>query len=880
MNIEAFAGLTNSEVKERIKKFGYNQIKDKSKASPLTILLRQVKKNYVIYLLIAAATISFVVGKTFTASTIMLVITIVITTGFVQEFRAEKAIGALKNMIAARTRVIRNGKETEVDSRELVPGDVVLLRAGEKIPADCIIAEERDVMVDESVLTGESKEIQKVASKNLEATDDVHKIFMGTFVVSGKCIAHVQHTGMDTKFGKIAGLVSAAEKELPLQGKINKISTYMIVVALVMSLMTGALLVSRAEALDVAFLTSTLVFLLALSVSAFPEGLPLVLISTLAAGTSKMAKKNAIVSRMSAIESLGEVSIICSDKTGTITSGEMTVKKLFLSDKEILDIEGAGFEGKGDFILRDKAVDLAGNDQFEKLMHGLIFCNDSLIEKSEEEGKFNVMGSATEGALLVMGAKKNMFKEDMEHKRVEEMPFSSERKMMSVLVKRGKAMTVYAKGAPDVLIKNCKYIQIGSERHTFTEEKKKDVLAQNGKFAKESLRTLAVAYKDSDTEKYEENNLVFLGIVGMEDPPRAGVLEAVQTCQKAGIKVKIITGDYKETAVAIAKRVGIEGDVVTGEELDEMSDERLLEEVQKIAIFARVKPEHKLRIVKLLKQHNEIVAMTGDGVNDAPALKEAHVGIAMGIRGTDVARSSADLILKDDNFTTIVEAVAEGRTIFNNIRKFTSYQLSCNFAELLILFLGAVLAPFLGWETPLLIAIQILFMNLVTDNLPALTLGFNPRSKDVLKRRAGKKREIMNRQLITIIVSTGFAMATTTLIVHYVLLNVMGYSAEISRTGALVTLILIEIAMAFTFRSFRSRVLTSSPFANKYLVLASTASFIITLFIVYTPLSKFFETNRIPLEVWIVGAIGALVLVLLYDIVKTLNKPLKFLPKN
>lgn len=876
-----FKGLTTEEAKKKLQEFGLNEIKDVKKTTPLTILLRQIKKNYVLYLLLAAAAISFIVGKGVTAYTILAVVVAVIVTGFIQEFRAEKAIGALKQMLMPVSRVMRNGKEQEVLSTELVPGDIVLLRAGEKVSADCVLRDESEVRLDESILTGESAEVKKTATHETENIKDEHKIFMGTFVTSGKCIGEVLHTGMDTKFGSIAGMVSTAEKELPLQKKINRISSYMIVVALSMSCLTGIVLFTRAESITPEFLTNTLILMIALSVSAFPEGLPVVLITTLATGAARMAKKNAIVNRMSVIESLGEATVICTDKTGTVTTGEMTVKKILLG-KKVVDVTGTGFDKQGEFKEGDRVVSLAENMQFEKLLHCAVTCNDASIESvGDAQERFKVHGSSTEGALLVLASKKDLFAEDVERDRIEEMPFTSERKMMSVLVQRGKSHTIYAKGAPEILLEKCTYILDGNKKEKLTKEKRDAILDGNKKLAKQALRTLALAMADSDGDKkYKEENLVFLGIVGMEDPPREEAKEAVEKCQRAGIKVKLITGDNRDTAVAIANRIGIEGKVIEGHELEEMSDEELEHEVERIFIYARVKPEHKLRIVKALKANGEIVAMTGDGVNDAPALKEAHIGIAMGGRGTDVSRSVSDVILRDDNFATIVYAVSEGRTIFNNIRKFTSYQLSCNFAELLILFVGVLVAPVFGWEVPVLLAIQILFMNLVTDNLPAITLGFNPTSKDILRAAPRRKSQIIDKSLVMLIIMTGITMAVLTLITYFIAFNVMGQSSSLARTEALVSLILIEIATAFTFRSFRKKVLTRSPFVNKYLVIASLISLLATVAIVYTPLNSLFEVVPIPFSAWIVAVAAGITMIALYDIGKELNKLVRFIPSH
>jgi Ca2+-transporting ATPase len=453
--------------------------------------------------------------------------------------------------------------------------------------------------------------------------------------------------------------------------------------------------------------------------------------------------------------------------------------------------------------------------------------------------------------------------------------------MMSVLVEHGGKRRVYVKGAPEVVLAHCAHFLEGQKHEEMTVSKAEELLAENQNMTTDSLRTLALAYKDFGSEdSYKEEGFTYLGLVGMEDPPREEASEAVKICEQAGIKVKMITGDNKHTAVAIASQIGVDGRVMEGGEIDKLTDEELKNEVLETSIFVRVKPEHKLRIVRALKAHGEIVAMTGDGVNDAPALKEAHIGIAMGKRGTDVSRSVSDIILSDDNFATIVKAIGEGRTIFSNVRKFVSYQLSCNFAELMILLIGVILAPYLGWEVPVLLAIQILFMNLVTDNLPALTLGFNPSSEDVFHGRPKKKMEIIDRNIVILILMTGFAMCSATLLTHFISFNIQGYGAEYARTEALVALILIEISTAFTFRSFRKKVLTRSPFVNKYLFIASIISIITTVIIVYTPASGIFETVPVSPSAWVIAAIAALALVAVYDIGKDINKKIRFIPAH
>lgn len=863
------SGLTSEEAGKKLNEFGFNEIRDLHKANPLKILFRQVRKNFILYLLLFAAVISFFVGEAITGYTVLFVIAMVVTISFIQEYRAEKAIQALKQMIVPVSITVRDGKEQEVLSRELVPGDIIILRSGEKIPADALLLDENELRVDESILSGESREVKKVIVRHPDKYSEENTIFMGTFIVNGRCIARVLHTGMNTRFGSIAGMISETEKSLPLQDKLNKIARSMVLVAVGVSLATGALMVSRTIPLSSDSLISILVLVIALSVSAFPEGLPVVLITTLAMGASRMAKKNAIVNRMSIIETLGEATVICADKTGTITRGEMTVKEVFADGKSI-KVGGSGYEGKGSFSFQGEDLQLSNNPVLEKLFKTAVLCNDSKIERTGEDHFYQVRGSSTEASLLVMSAKAEIFGEDLFSERVEEMPFSSERKMMSVLCREGAKFYVYAKGAPEVILQRCQTVARGGEQVQLTTEEKEEILRVNRKMTRQSYRMLALAYAEESysSKDYPEDKLVFLGLVGIEDPPREEVALAIEDCRRAGISVKMITGDSKETALAVAEQVGLSGEILEGEALEKLTDEELSKTISRIVIFARVKPEHKLRIVKVLKDNGEIVAMTGDGVNDAPALKEAHIGIAMGRKGTDVSRSVADLTLKDDNFATIVAAVAEGRTIFNNIRKFVSFQFSCNYAELIILFLGVLLAPLLGWQVPLLLALQILFINLVTDDLPALTLGFNRSSKDVMNEKPRRKAEILNRPLFSYTLFVSVLMALFTLTAFYISFNVLDQTMEVARTAALATLILLEIANAFNFRSFRYLVLNRSPFINIHLFYASILSIIATLLVIYTPLNHAFETVSPGLWGWGAALAMSFILLVVLDFAK------------
>ncbi|MCX8190162.1 MAG: cation-transporting P-type ATPase [Candidatus Diapherotrites archaeon] len=867
MHESGYTGLNSNEAKERLKTFGFNEIFEVSKVSPQKILLRQISRNFIVYLLFIAATLSFIVSKSVTAYTIFAIIIIIVSVGFIQEYKAEKAIKALKSMLMPISVVIRDGRETEVPSRELVPGDIVILRTGEKVPADCIILHEKDLKVDESVLTGESEEIKKVAFKHGSLISDKNMLFMGTLIMNGKAIAKVESTGMATRFGKIASMVSKTEKHSMLQEKINKIAKVMVVVALLSAIVSGTILASRNMPLTDIILVEIALAIIALSVAAFPEGLPLVLIITLAIGVRRMAQKNAIVNRMSVIETLGETTVICSDKTGTITKGEMTVKKIITADCAY-DVSGVGYEAEGDFLVNGKKIEIEKHFGLQTLIKASVLCNDARITRKGTDMEFNIFGSKTEAALLIMAAKAGVYKDDLNAKRIEEVPFTSESKMMAVLCQEHSKFLVYAKGAPEAILKRCAYIIRGNSIEQLNDSEKKSILHKNRLLAKKGYRNLALAYLNVEgVNGAFEKDMVFLGIASMEDPPREEVKEAIKTCHIAGIDVKMITGDHKETAISIASQIGLRGGVVTGDQLDKMSDEELQSIVKKTAIFARVRPEHKMRIVKALKNLGEIVTMTGDGVNDAPALKEAHIGVAMGTTGTDVSREAADLILKDDNFATIVTAISEGRTIFNNMKKFISYKFSCNFAEMSIIMLGLIATPFL-----VLLPLQILFMNLVTDDLPAITLGLSPPSFDVMKSKPRRKTKFIDKESLPLILLSAFIMGVGTISIFMLAYGYFKSGEVMARTAALVTLIIFEIANAFNFRSLRYGFYELPLFANKHLVYASFASIMATILIVYTPLNRPFETTPLPIFYWGLGALLSISVIVAIDIMKFIIK--------
>ncbi len=870
-----YTGLTIKEAKENLKKYGPNEIIDVNKVTWFGVLLRQIKNNFMVYLLICATILSFIVGKSTTAYTIIVVIVFVIGLGFIQEYKAEKAVAALKKMITSTSLVIRDSKEQEILSSEIVPGDILILRTGERIPADGYILDQKNILINEAILTGESKEVKKIVPlKNTDKYSDENLVFMGSFVVLGKCTVKVLHTGMNTKFGKIAKLISSTEKELPLQKKVNNITKFLAMVGLASAIVTGLLVLVKAPAITNSVIIDVIILIIAISVSVFPEGFPVVLVTTLSSGAYRMAKKNAVVNRMSIIETLGETTVICTDKTGTITKGEMTVRKMFLNDS-VYDITGVGFENKGEFLKNNKAIDISKEEGITFLLKSAVICNDSFIQEIPNQSGYKILGSPTEAALLVLASKAKIFKEDYNFIREEEIPFSSESKMMSVLVKEKNDKKLYVKGALEIILNKSTHILKNGKTQKLTKEEKEKILEENKIMTKRALRTLAFAYKDSNVTDLE-NEFTFIGFVGMEDPPREEVKDTILQCKKAGIKVKMITGDNKETALAIAKEIGLEeGKILEGYEIDQLSDDELTKVIEEVSVFARVRPEHKLRIVKALKENGETVTMTGDGVNDAPALKEAHVGVAMGKTGTDVSRSVADLTLKDDNFATIVYAIKEGRTIFANIRKFMSFQLSCNLSELLVIFFGIVLAVKFGWPIPILLPLQILFINIITDDFAAIALSFNPSSPDIMHEKP-RKRNILTKNLVYLILFAGVLRTVFVLGMFYLSFNVFGYSALHATSTAFLTLIMLEIFGGFTFRSFRKGVLSRSLLTNKYLFYASIFSLASAIIVMYTPLNSVFGLTGLHAKEWVFTIIVGFLFILIFDILIKINNTKQF----
>lgn len=832
-------GLSEAEVEKRLKKFGTNEIESGEKISPIKILISQFKSPLVIILLIAAIVsylISFIPNYGESSTDSLLIISIVVANaifGFIQDYKAEKSVEALKRYSPQKVIVIREGVRKIIDASQLVPGDIIILKEGDRVPADARILESNNLAIDESVLTGESVEVEKTSKvlSNVPLPERRNMVYMGTLVVRGKGKAVVVATGGNTEMGKIAKSLAKIERKTTIfERELNDLGRKigLLILAIVIVVFLTQLTIGYKNVLQI-FLIA-----IALAVAAIPEGLPAVTTLSLAFGTRRMVRKNALVRRLSVIESLGGVEVICADKTGTMTEDVMTVRKIYF-DKKVFTVTGTGYSFRGKFLVNGREVDPR---MLKPIIECGTLCNDASIE--EINGKVEVIGDPTEVAILIVGKKANL--EIEKWKRVGEIPFSSERKMMSVVCKNDKnELFVFAKGAPEVLIEKCDRIYEDGKIKRLTKRRKEELLKKNEEFASEALRVLAFAFKS--IEKYEkedvEKGLIFLGFQGMIDPPRKGVKEAIKTCKRAGIRVIMITGDNKTTAEAIGKEIGIEGDATEGREIENLSSEKLKAKIKNTNIFARVSPLHKVKILRTLKSLGYNVAMTGDGVNDAPALKSADVGIAMGKRGTDVAKQASDLILLDDNFATIVDAIKEGRTIFQNIRNFVNYLLSCNLSEVLVVFIASLFG-FLP-----LSAVQLLWINLLTDGFPALALGIDPPRPGIMAQKPEKGRKIINKKLMANIVVVGLELTFLLLAVFFIGLK---HGLIVAQTMVFTGFVLFELVRIWSIR-YNERL---SLLSNPWLIAAILISVLLQLLVLYSPLSSYFKVIPLNLSQWII----------------------------
>jgi len=796
-------GLTEEEAKEKLEKYGLNEIEKRKRITPIQIFVRQFT-SFIVIILLAAIVISLLIGERLDAVVISIIVVLNGIFGFVQEYKAEKAIEALRKLTALKAKIIRDGKEMEIDSRELVPGDIILLETGSKVPADARLIRVSALQVDESSLTGENM------------------AFMGTIVTKGRGKAVIITTGMNTQIGKIAEMVQEVKEKLtPLQEKLKQFGRWLGVVTIGICAVVFGVGVLReylaTGLIETIYVSEMFLAAVALAVAAIPEGLPAIVTISLALGVRRMVKRNALIRQLPAVETLGCTNVICSDKTGTLTKNEMTVRQIYVNNS-LINVTGQGYKPDGQFIPADSMMAL-DNKNIELLLNIGALCNDSILSRNE---RWEIFGDPTEGALLVSAEKAGLKKNELEKHfpRIDEIPFDSERKCMTTIHKINRENVAYVKGAPDVILNKCGYIYLNGQVNRLTEKDKKIILKMNQDMANKALRVLGFAYKPL-AGKYNpkpeeiEKGLIFVGLQAMIDPPREHVKEAIAKCKTAGIKTVLITGDHKLTAIAVAKELGLfkEGDkALSGEELDKLSDEKLEEIVEDVIIYARGTPEHKVRILHTLKKKGHIVAMTGDGVNDAPALKKSDIGIAMGITGTDVAKEAADMVLTDDNFASIVNAVEEGRGIYNSIKQFIQYTL---------------------------------WVNLLTDGLPGLALGLDPFSKDIMKNPPRKREEkIISKDVIQNIMIVGLVMCIGTLFMFY------SYGIETikAKSIAFTTLIMFQLFNVLTYRAKNFKIDIK---ISKFLIGSVIISVLMQFAVLYTPLNVAFKTVPIGLFDWI-----------------------------
>ena len=893
-------GLNSAEVKRRQERYGMNEITEEKRISILKIFLSQFKNALILILLVATA-ISAAIGNVIDATVIFAAVFLCVILGFFFEYRSEKAIKALKEIAAPTASVIREGNEVKIPSKEIVPGDILVLRAGDRVAADARLFEEVNLKMDESPLTGESRAVKKevsVLDEDVTIAERKNMAYSGTTVAYGRGKGVVTAIGMRTELGKIARmLVGAKEEETPLKRRINEIGRWLSVIYVCICATIFVLGV-----LSGLSLLGIVIWCISLAVAIVPETLPLIITGTLALGMQRMARKRAIVRKLPAVETLGCITAICSDKTGTLTKNEMTVRRVYVGEK-VIEVTGAGYEPKGEFFSQNKKIEPGEDESLRMAFQIAVLCNDSRLRKEGDGYKIN--GDPTEGALVVAAEKAGLNKVDLEERymRVGEIPFERERKRMTTVhqdLVEGKKVA-YVKGAPEVLLD----LSTGIYRHDegkavieeITDADRREVLNVSDKMAADALRVIAVAYRDLPEEEKEEynagsveKNLIFAGLLGMTDPPREEVKDAIERCKKAGIKPIMITGDHKLTAMAIAKELGMtsfseDEKVLTGAELEKMSEEELEEIVDNLVVYSRVSPAHKLRIVESLKRKGNVVAMTGDGINDAPALKRSDVGVAMN-SGTEVAKEASDMVLTDNNFATIVAAIHEGRAIYDNMKKYLVYQLSYAFAEVCLL-VGAFFFGFFFFGVPLfpLIAIQILWANLVIEDLPAMGLGIDPPDPDIMERepRDPKERVFTKRTLhLLILMSAVIFIGCLGVFLKY--LPEYGYGTgtigdEVLRkaqTMVFATFILYEMINAFNCRSERHSVLRVGIGSNKWLIFGVIGSIILMVIAIQIPFTgAFFHTTPLTILDWSIALATSITIFVVVEVWKALNRILR-----
>lgn len=862
------SGLGSLDVPDRLDKYGENRIQEKQGKTLIKMIIEQLT-DFMIIILIVASIVSIAVGETVDGIVILGIVVLNAVLGISQEQKASNALEALKNMASPKATVIRDGKVMDINSPDLVPGDIVLLEAGDYVPADIRLIESVNLKIDESALTGESVAVEKdaklVLEDNISIGDRVNCAYMSTIVTYGRGKAIVYGTGMNTEIGKIATMLNEVEDtETPLQRKLGSFGKLLGSVCIAVCVLIFLIGWYRGEDLFEVFMTA-----ISLAVAAIPEGLPAVVTVVLAMGMQRMIKRDAIMKELSAVETLGSTTVICTDKTGTLTQNKMTVLKIFDGEEE-WDVTGTGYSSSGEIKTKtNKSLDV-----IDKLLKAAVLCNDAEVENE------SVIGDPTEGALIVLGAKGGYNKSELNSKypRLKEFPFDSDRKMMSTMHNIDNENIMFTKGAPDIVLSRSSKILINGEIRNITDADRDTISKQNATYASNALRVLGYAYKviDENAElSNEESDLIFIGLTGMIDPPRNEAKEAVKLCKKAGIRVVMITGDHITTASAIAKELGIietSNQAMEGEKINNYSDEEFKDIVNNTNVFARVSPEHKVKIVSAIKSNKEIAAMTGDGVNDAPALKKADIGIAMGITGTDVSKEAANMILTDDNFASIVDAVEEGRIIYSNIRKFVGFLLSCNIGEILIIFISIIF----NWPVPL-VPIQLLWVNLVTDSFPAFALGLEKGEKDIMDNNPRDPDEpIVDKDMKVALAfqSIGLTIAVlTSYRLGFTFAEGNEDSLLLARTFCFTTLILGEMLRAYSARSETKSIFKMNIFSNKYLNYSVLFAIILLVIVVYTPfLQPIFSTTSLKVVELLVAAGLAIVPLIFGEIAKLIKK--------
>jgi Ca2+-transporting ATPase len=857
------AGLSPEEAGKRLQEIGPNELKASEKTSPWALFFGQFK-NILIQILLFATLLSAFLGHAVESIAIAVIVLFAVVLSFVQEFRAEKAIEALRRMAAPTANILRGGREMRIPARDLVPGDIILIKAGDKVPADARVIQSVNLQAEEAALTGESlpveKSIEPIPGKDVSLGDRHNMLYSGTVISYGRGRALVSATGMKTEFGKITGMLQDVETaKTPLQKNLDNVGKSLAKAAGVIVTIIVILGIFRGQP----FL-EMLIFGIALAVAVVPEALPAVVTISLAIGVQRMVKRNALIRRLPIVETLGCTTAICSDKTGTLTKDEMTIRRIY-ADGKFYDVEGSGYDPAGGF-LSDGTKAEAG-EGLKTLLKAAVLASDARL--FQEDGRWGIKGDPTEGAMIVAAAKAGLDAAALEKEcpRVSEIPFSSETKRMTTVCSIDGIRAAYSKGADEVILNNCAHYIKAGKAAKLDESSKKELLGISADMAKCALRVLAISFKPNAGTGDPDKDMVFIGFVGMIDPPRPEAKVAVANCRTAGIKPVMITGDHPLTAEAIARELGIldKGRVVTGVELDRMEDAELERDIEKIDVYARVSPAHKLRVISAFQKNGHVVAMTGDGVNDAPALKKADVGIAMGITGTDVTKEVAAMTLTDDNFASIVAAVEEGRHIFGNIKKYLMYLISSNIGEIGLM-AGTSL---LGMPIPLT-AVQILYVNLATDGLPALALAVDPVESDLMKRRPRRQAQGIFTRPVVVLMLAGGLWSTIVNIAIFAWALRSGMSREEAMTMTFVSLVLIQFFKAYNYRSDRGTVL-HKPFANNWLNIAIIWELILLSLVIYLPfLHKPFGTYSLPMVDWLIVVSAAFTVVPVLEAVKWL----------